>query len=250
VKASPLASILMFVGAAFLLFAAFSTGWFTHSTEDNSMAFGLVRSEVCFDGRCQSGTVFSGGGGGRGIDFLIVIATFLFSFTAVILGIIAGVKLLKPVRTVLAVLVLSFAGAAALFVIILLVKAGGGGGVKFGYAFYMFWLGAASAITASIMAMMRPRAPMQMRPGMPGMPGMYGMPGQHPGMRPGMPQPMYGQPPQQGYAPPGMQPQPQPMQPQAPMPAAQGAPCPTCQTPTMWVAQYNRWFCQRCNQYP
>jgi hypothetical protein len=45
----------------------------------------------------------------------------------------------------------------------------------------------------------------------------------------------------------------QPMQPMATaasQPAAQaGPPHPTCGTPATWVAQYNRWFCTRCNQY-
>jgi hypothetical protein len=246
-KASPIASILMFVGAAFLLFASFSTGWFTHSSSDNSMAFGLVRNEVCFDGHCQSGTIFSSMGR-FGLDFLLIIGTFLFNLTAVIMAIIAGIKLLKPVRSVLAVLVLSFAGAAALFVLVILLKSMSGSGASFGYAFFLFWLGAASAITASVMAMMRPRPAgrpmaMGMRPGMP-MPGygqpQYGNPGHPPQY--GAPPAQYGASPQASYAPPGMQ--------QAPMAAPQGAPCPTCQTPTVWVAQYNRWFCQRCNQYP
>jgi hypothetical protein len=49
----------------------------------------------------------------------------------------------------------------------------------------------------------------------------------------------------------------QPM-PQQPMMAAQPAmaqaaqpqyPCPRCQTPLQWAAQYQRWFCGRCQQY-
>jgi hypothetical protein len=56
--------------------------------------------------------------------------------------------------------------------------------------------------------------------------------------------------------PPMQQPMPQPVaaapamqQPQQPQ-AAQGAqPCNTCGTPATWVAQYSRWFCQRCNRY-
>ena len=31
--------------------------------------------------------------------------------------------------------------------------------------------------------------------------------------------------------------------------AAPAALCPTCGTPLQWVAQYQRWFCTRCNAY-
>jgi len=40
----------------------------------------------------------------------------------------------------------------------------------------------------------------------------------------------------------------QPGYPAAPQ-AAPAAACPTCGTPLQWVAQYQRWFCTRCNQY-
>ncbi len=38
----------------------------------------------------------------------------------------------------------------------------------------------------------------------------------------------------------------QPMQPQG---APQQYPCPRCQAPLQWAAQYQRWFCARCQQY-
>jgi hypothetical protein len=73
-------------------------------------------------------------------------------------------------------------------------------------------------------------------------------------------QPMQGQlgmPPQQGAP---MHPQGAPMHQQgAPMqqqaaPQQHGAPaqqypCPRCQSPLQWAAQYQRWFCARCQQY-
>lgn len=31
--------------------------------------------------------------------------------------------------------------------------------------------------------------------------------------------------------------------------AAPAAACPVCGSPLQWVAQYQRWFCTRCNQY-
>jgi hypothetical protein len=65
-----------------------------------------------------------------------------------------------------------------------------------------------------------------------GMPMQQGMPGQP--MQQGMPgQPM---------------PQQQPMA-AAPQGGQQQYPCPRCQAPLQWAAQYNRWFCARCQQY-
>ena len=117
----------------------------------------------------------------------------------------------------MSVVTLCVVGAAALFSLIMFAKMAGE--AKPGYAFAVFWLGVAGAITASIMAMTRPR----------GAAAGVGMP-----LRP-MGPPL-------GYPPAHFQ---------LPMPQVQqGMPCPTCHTPTIWVAQYNRWFCQRCNQYP
>jgi hypothetical protein len=39
-----------------------------------------------------------------------------------------------------------------------------------------------------------------------------------------------------------------PMQPM-PMQGGQPGPCPRCNSPVTFVAQYGRWFCQRCQQY-
>ena len=53
----------------------------------------------------------------------------------------------------------------------------------------------------------------------------------------------------------GMPQQGQPMQQQpmaqqaAPQGGQQQYPCPRCQSPLQWAAQYNRWFCARCQQY-
>jgi hypothetical protein len=41
--------------------------------------------------------------------------------------------------------------------------------------------------------------------------------------------------------------QPQGAQPQGAQP--QQYPCPRCQAPLQWAAQYQRWFCTRCQQY-
>lgn len=43
--------------------------------------------------------------------------------------------------------------------------------------------------------------------------------------------------------------QPQPQQRQAQAQAPQQYPCPQCSTSMQWVAEYQRWFCGRCQQY-
>lgn len=62
-----------------------------------------------------------------------------------------------------------------------------------------------------------------------------------------------GAPMHQMQQPPMQQPmQPQMQQPQMQQPQAAGQqqyPCPRCQTPLQWAAQYQRWFCGRCQQY-
>ena len=40
-----------------------------------------------------------------------------------------------------------------------------------------------------------------------------------------------------------------PYVPAYPAAAVPAAACPACGTPLQWVAQYQRWFCTRCNQY-
>ncbi|HEU0032769.1 MAG TPA: hypothetical protein VFQ53_19190 [Kofleriaceae bacterium] len=229
-KPSPVTSILLFAGAALLLFACFSASWFSHSSGDFSSSTGLIRGEFCEEGHCKSFTIFSGGSniGGAG---LLLILTFLLTLAGAVMAGIAGLLLLKPGKTVMSILAMCFASGAALLVLALLGKYGGSGA---SYGLAIFFLGFAVTLTGSIMGMSRkgvPR-PMMMRPGMP--------------MQPGMPYPPYGSqmPPQGAYG------APQGANPYGPQAAAvQGAPCATCSTPTTWVAQYNRWYCNRCQKY-
>ncbi len=273
-KPSPVTSILLFVGAALLLFAAVSASWFKFGDGDFSVSVGLVRGEQCSNGHCSSMSIFSGH---MGLTNLLAIVVFLLSMATAILGVIAGIKLLKPGKTVLAVLAMSLVAGAMLFALIYTVQVSG---LKMSYGVFVFFAGAASALVGAILGMSRPGVPrpMGMRPGMrPGFPGQQPFPGQgyppqghnpygpgpqapnpygapQPGVNPYAPQ---GAQPGNPYAPQGAQPQgaqPQGAQPQGqpggPQPqAAQGAPCPTCGTPPMWVAQYGRMFCQRCNKY-
>jgi hypothetical protein len=241
VKPSPISSILLFVGAALLLYAAVSVSWFTASFEESSFSMGLIRGESCNDGTCRTATIFSGGR--LGASGLLAILMFILTISSAGLAVPTGILLFKPGRRVLSLITVIIVGCAGLLSLVLLLKYGKGE-AKFGLAFYAFWLAVMATVAACIIAMLRPRAAggQPMRPmGMPGMqPQMY--PGQQPMQQ--QPQMYPGQQPMQQQ--PQMYPGQQPMQPQQ---APQGAPCPTCATPTTWVAQYTRWFCQRCNKY-
>ena len=216
-KPSPVASILLFVGALLLLVAAFSASWFTMGDGDSSMSVGLIRFQSCFDGDCKSATVFRGGVGSLGFYGMVAVLEFVLCLAGAGLAATTGFLLLKPGRHAMSIVTLSVVGVAGLFGLIVLAQKPGG--ASFGYAFAMFWLGAAGAIAASIIAMTRPR----------GATPAVGMPLRPMGPPLGMPYPPY---PQQAAL------------------QHRGMPCRACQTPTVWVAQYNRWFCQRCNQYP
>jgi hypothetical protein len=250
-KPSPLASIFMFAGSVLLLWGIFSSSWFSMDFGGDSFSFGLVRGEECFNGECRSRSIFSGRMGGHGLFALLIWA---ISFGGIVCAVIAGFFLFKPGRSALAVVAMSLVAGAvlfALFFILVVAKARG-----FSYGIPVFLLGSGGIITGSIMAMMRPRPPMQHPPmgyrpmmGMP-MGNPYGAPMGNPYGPPLVP-PMANP-----YAPPPQAPPQQGPSPYAPRPAVdasaaptQGAPCQTCQTPTTWVAQYNRWFCTRCQKY-
>ncbi len=109
-------------------------------------------------------------------------------------------------------------------------------------------LKAALAISAGTVPMSWGTAPHHGPPG--------GQPyGQQPGQQPNQygQQPMHGQPGQYGQQPmqqPGQYGQQQQPAAHAPPPqAGPGAACPRCGAGMVFVAQYQRWFCERCQQY-
>lgn len=257
-KPSPLHSILMFVGAALVLFAIVSTGWFTFSMsmgdgDSVSNSFGVLRSEGCFKGRCESALIFKNMR--LEPEMVFAILTLLTGLVSAVFAVIAGIFLMKPGRTSLSLVTLIVAGVAflcaILFILLIKVKTDQ---MKVGYASFIFLIGIAGLITASIMAMIRPRAGAAMpqrahaqsQPFPQGQQNPYGQQSQPYQQQPQMHQPQ--QQPQysaQGY----------PQQQQTPPPQQQqsnpqgGPPCPTCGQTATWVAQYNRWFCTRENKY-
>lgn len=279
-KTSPLVSILMFVGAAMLLFALASSGWLTLSEGPASAGVGIMRSSQCMDGDCRSEMNFKRLD--TNIESVLAIVTMLFTLGTIVLAVIAGIVLLKPRRSALALVALILAGVAFLAGIAFLIKIKGQTSMlSVGYAFFIFVLGSAGVITAGIMAMVRPRtgAPAGMRmaghaqsqPFQQGnpygqQPQQYGQQPQQYGHQPqqqhgqqqhGQPQQQHGQAqhaqPQAHSQPHQAQAHSQPhqaqQQPQQQSNPQGGPPCPTCGTSATWVAQYNRWFCTRENKY-
>jgi hypothetical protein len=237
----------MFVAAVGLLYAAFSASWWTIGDGDGGASIGLVRGTFCSrSGDCESFHIFQHIR--VNADFLLVIFQLLFILAVIGLAIPTGIMLFKPGKRILSIFVLSAAGACALIEIIRLAKDGVHGASP-SIGFFAFWLCTVAAIVGSIIAMLRPAVPGQQRPAYPMQP--QGYPPQQQPQQGYAPQQPYGaqpmQPQQQPYSAQQSQPM-QPMQQQQPM-AQQGQPCPTCQTPVTWVAQYQRWFCQRCQQY-
>ncbi|RLE59155.1 MAG: hypothetical protein DRJ35_06405 [Thermoprotei archaeon] len=55
--------------------------------------------------------------------------------------------------------------------------------------------------------------------------------------------------PQQTYPQPYTQPPPAQTQPAQPTQSGETPRCPVCGTPLVYVAQYNRWYCPKCNKY-
>jgi hypothetical protein len=243
----------MFVAAVGLLYAAFSASWWSFGEGDMHGSVGLIRGEFCGrgGGDCETFNIFQHVR--VNADFLITIFQLIFILAVIGLAIPTGIMLLKPGRRILSIFVVSAAGGAALMDIIGLAK-NGAHGASPSIGFIAFWLCSICAITGSILAMVRPRGPQQQHPGYPMQPQMPGGYPQQQGYAPQ--QPMQQQPyAQQSQPMQPMQQQPysaqqsQPMQPMQPQQAPVGQPCPTCQTPVQWVAQYQRWFCQRCQRY-
>jgi len=285
VKPSPVPSILLFVASAILAFSLFGRGWFTHSDDNFSFSGGPIRSEMCTmhddEMECESNNIFSSLGKGRwDAERLVYMLFVLCGVAGLITSAIAGFLLLSKQRSALALVSLILVGLSLLLMLLSMFGLSKGSfslkGISYGFVLY--FVGAITGIVSAILAMVRGGgAPMAMRPGYPpgpaygyGQPPMQGYPpgyGQPGGYAPqGYPPAGY---PPAGY-PPGAQPmaqppQQQPQQPQqsqqpqqpAPQPApeaqpgqAQAGPAhPACGTAMTWVAQYQRWYCTRCNQY-
>ena len=234
---------------------------------------------------CESSNLISDLGKGSMSPLRLIHLLFVLTAIAgMITGGICAIFLLNKQRSALALITLILLGVATLITLgtFFYSMSKGGKSNLPSYGFFLYILGAAASIVGSIMAMRRggpapgpggyayppqgaqygygappgyPQGPGYPQPGYPQQGATPGYPQQ--GAAPGYPQQgaAPGYPPNQppAYAPPQQAPLAQPVA--APAGAPEGAapqqagPGHTCGTPMMWVAQYNRWFCSRCNQY-
>lgn len=280
------AVIVLVVGVLFLLVGSFTKSWITASRGDNSMHFGLRTGEMCesYEGKSECKTVTYTDEmkhmKGKDIGMVIggAIAAGWATLAAIMLGINAFLVFSGKGKKIFGVLGIVFTGIAFFGMAIFLacVPEDLSKHASHGYSMFVFILGIGAAVAGSIMsfkevaggggAMARPMgAPGYGQPPMGGQPVYGNAPGQSGYGQPmggapmgGQPgygqQPMGGQPmgqPGYGQQPMGGQPQQAYGQPQgAPQGGPQAAPpCNRCGRPTTFVAQYQRYFCQSCNQY-
>jgi hypothetical protein len=212
--------IVMLACAALLLFGTVTRSWFVYGEHDFKGGVGLVGGYACSQGHCE-GKWFDTET--RGLKPDIVgekYLGFLGGLASVALCVIAGAMALgnKPRKIPLLALyiVVGITGALMLLFIARVFSETHGGGLKLGYSAYTAILGVIGAFIAAA-AMLGPVA-----------------------KRAGA-----GQPVAMGY-PMHMQ---QPMMMQPPMMMQQPQGCPRCGNQLTFVPQYQRFFCQRCQQY-
>jgi hypothetical protein len=259
-------AIGLLVCAVAIAVAVFSHGWVTASGGDESVGIGPLGVEVCEDGQCQS--VGWGDMGPRVPGDLQV-----FGYLTLIGGLVgaalaAACALMifqrtpnkapwKPARAVLSA---ASGFAAFLEIRIFTMGEGGMGGAGPGWAIFV---GLGGLITGGILASkISPLANTAGGGGFGPAPGAnpYGPYGAAPGPNPGA-NPYAAAPQVNPYgAAPGTPPQAQPAAmataptaaaaPATTTPAGQPTyPCPRCQKSLVFVAQYQRWFCESCKQY-
>ena len=263
--AAPLA-----VGALLFLIAIFTTSWLKISDDRGSVGLGLRESEECRtrdEGtKCRTESFDRGGDHDvpNRIKAMMWFGKFTFGLGLLAVGAAGACAAMfmqrKRSMVPLVIPVVGVSLACAIGFMVCVPKFGGDGGPGWGPGFssILFFLGGAAMIAGALMGnkMLKTYVPpgiaQQGYPGQPGYP-QQGYPqagampqqgyGQQPGYQQGASQPMQ---PQQGYP---QQAASQPMAPQGgPAPGAT-PPCPRDGAPSVWVAQYGRYFCEHCKQY-
>lgn len=235
-----LGGILLLVCAGLILIGTVTRGWFTMSRGNNSSSVGLIGYKFCYDGECK-GKIFEPDMS-KGADADVTAArylAFLGGLGAVVVAGLGGAMALgrKPDKVPLLAIYI-VCGIAAFFGLYFIGRAlsevRGSGGPGPGWSFCVAFIGhIGAAVIAGVM--IRPHA----RRTAPGFHPGYPQQGYAPQPQGYAPQPQGSAPPQPGYAPP-----------QAPQ--QQAAPsCPRCvaQGQVTYAAQYQRYFCGRCQQY-
>jgi hypothetical protein len=271
-------AVVLIVGGLLLGVGAFTRSWFTASRGESSFNIGVRGISACRDsGNCKDFFILEEiDKAKRGKDVAFQISgfgAFLFGMIAAVLALINGLLALsKGASSSLVKPTIILGGIATVFALTFIgTKSEGNIELGMGYSPILFFGGFIAAVVGSIKAVGAPgAAAAHGHHGHGQHPQGYGQPQQGYGQQPQQgygqqpqqgygqqpqqgygqqqqPQQGYGQQPQQGY---GQQPQqgygqpPQQAQPQQAAPA-----CQRCGRPSTYVAQYQRYFCNSCNQY-
>jgi len=233
------AAIMVLVAGVLIVAATISKSWFGATERGAGIHIGPLGAEVCMMGGACADTSIPSGKLGGDIEIMMMLAAlagFVSAAGCAWFGFFAltGKKdKLPPVKLLQLVLgVASF--SFAYFTIRMLTKQEL---KELGPSWAMF-VGIGGVILGSV-------GVLRLKPHLPnaGASAFSALPWQQQQQQPHGQQPVQGQ---QPYGQPPMQ-QP-PMQQQQP-PAAASHPCPRCGQPLVFVQQYQRWFCQREQQY-
>ncbi len=238
-------AIALCIAAVLILVGTVSKSWFSAGHRDESIHLGLMGGEVCDGSRCIDIPMDRLGKKMPELELFAMVGMLGGFAAAAAAGVFGGMTLagkkgqLPPLKLGQVAYGIASFGMTAFFIRI--IAEGGKGDVNPSWAIVP---GIGGVIFAA--AMTKKLKSFLPAPGQPALPagappqGFYGQQGYA-----NQSQPM---PPQNPYAN-----QSQPMQPQmgAPPgpPPQQQHPCPRCGTPLQFVAQYQRWFCPRENNY-
>jgi hypothetical protein len=269
-------AIGLFVCTAAIAIALFSHSWVTASQHEEHVGLGPLGMEFCEEDHCQSAGWGDAGGKIPGDITAMAYLSLIAGLGGAALCGFCGLMIFnrqpakapwKLARGVIS----AAAGFSAFFTVRIFTMPDSGGGLGPGWALIV---GLGGMIAAGILTQKVSALAVAMPSGPPGgMPYGGAPPGANPygGAPPGA-NPYGGAPPggnPYGGAPAGnpygaapQQPPQHAPQQAAPMgtaptvasgaqpaPAAQTHPCPRCQRPLVYVAQYQRWFCESCKQY-
>jgi hypothetical protein len=248
-----LGGILVLVAALMILVGVCTRSWFTMNDDGDSMKAGLTGYSICI-GSSGYDDYDSGGGDSCHEEFFAgrmgtpkdIFAAgylgFLFGIGAAACAAVAGIMgLTRKAASVPVVIFAVIAGVALAdqLYYVVRVQSEFHGEIKpsMGYSMFLAVIGGIGALVVQL-AVLGP-AGRKMRGNTPMMPmGYYGGgPGPMPMPMGAMPQPQH---------------QPMPMQQPLAQPSGQQSAmqaCPRCSGQLQFVAQYQRWYCQQCQQY-
>ncbi len=230
----------LLAGAALFMFiTAFTKTWWSAGEGRRSISVGPTGIEMCRGGECESMSLDKAARRGSGSTWATM-GTFVMVFGAIGGLICGGAAAAVGMRKVIGSGPLALSknaigmGSSYLLLSIIFFASvpGDGGKIGVSFGFPLALLAGAAGIAGGLMMKQWEESPDGMAAKAGGAPVAAG------GGFPGMPQ----QPP---MGMPGMQ-QPMGMAPQAP---AQVTPCTRCGAPLRWVAEHNRWYCEKEQQY-